>query len=316
MNLRDALLAGSEHGTDRMSVASDRRLRRRLGLESAPASRSARRVWLAPALAACAVAAVVAVVIMTRPSSEPASVAAAGFVDVSKTRWDGTVTTDTIEVRADSPVAATVMWRNIAIIAAPDTRLTAKTDGVLVLSRGAIQIDRADITPQIVDVPQGRVLIASYRSSIAVDRETVTISLDDGSGHFIDAEGQIHTLSPGVPLVSPPPPVPSTPETSDGSGGSNAPVRPPAPRRERPTPLLPMAPLVPNEPSGPPGVTPAVPLRPDAPCTFKSDCDPGATCRKNETGASVCMGNGAEGAACWFDTDCLSHRCVRRHCGS
>lgn len=312
MNLRDALLAGSEHGTDRMSVASDRRLRRRLGLESARASTSARRVWLAPALAACAVAAVVAVVIMTRPSSEPTPVVAAGFVDVSKTRWGGTVTADTIEVHASSPAAATVRWRNIAIIAKPDTRLTARTDGGLVLARGAIQIVRTDITPQIVDVPQGRVLIASYRSSIAVDRESVTISLDDGSGHFIDADGQSHPLSPGVLLVSPPPSVPSAPETSDGSGGSPS-QQPPTRPRGRPTPL-PMAP--PDEPSGPPGVTPARPLRPDAPCTFKSDCDPGATCRKNESGASVCMGNGAEGAACWFDTDCLSHRCVQRHCGS
>ncbi|MGE0401916.1 MAG: hypothetical protein AB7T06_34755 [Kofleriaceae bacterium] len=310
MNLREALLSGSEHGTDRLSVEADRRLRRRLGLESA-----ARRSWFVPAIAAFAVAAAAVLVLVKvakQPSSEPARAVATGFVDVSKRPWDGSVTADTLDVHANSPAPASVTWRNTAIVASPDTHLTARDDGALVLARGAIQLQRTEATPQIVDVPQGRVVIASYRSSIVVSRDEVTMSVEDGSGQFVDDAGHTHALRPGVPFVA------STASASAPSAPPPPPP-PPAPRpRDRETPRsmtpVPLEPLEPLEPSGPPGATPPRPLRPDTQCTFKSECDPGATCRKNELGVSVCMGNGGEGAPCWFDTDCLSQSCTKRRC--
>lgn len=328
MNLRDALLAGPEHGTDRLSVDADRRLRRRLGLESARAP--ARRAWLVPALAACAVAAVALVLVVHQRATEPTDPAdtghtvATGFVDVSRSRWDGTVTSDRLEVAATSPAPARVTWRDAAITAAPATRLAARPDGHLVLERGAIQLARtsaggAPLADLIVDVPQGRLVIAAYRSSITVDRESVAIFLDDGSGQFIDEDGHAHALHPGAPWIAPS----AAPGATGSATGSSAPAPAPAPAAPAPTsrprdravpPPIEAVPYEPSEPLGPPGVTPRQPLRPDAPCTFKSDCDPGATCRKNEFGASVCMGNGGESAPCWFDTDCLSHRCIQRRC--
>ena len=161
MNLREALLAGPAHGTDRLSVEADRRLRRRLGLESSRAA--ARRAWLVPAFAACAVAAVAIVVLVQQHSSAPRHAVATGFVDVSTTRWAGAVTTDTLEVDANSPAAARVTRNDADITAAPGTRLSARTGGHLALARGAIQLERTSAAPPIVDlivdVPQGRVVI-------------------------------------------------------------------------------------------------------------------------------------------------------------
>lgn len=308
MNLRDALSAGPEHGTDRMPIDADRRLRRRLGLETAPAPSRARRVWI-PAFAAVALAALAFVVFSKTRESQPA----AGFVDISKARWEGTATADTIDVKASSPASATVTWRTAAIVAAPGTRLATRADGDLVLAQGAIQIQRSDVKPFVVAVPMGRVVISAYRSSVTADRESLTILLDDGTGHFTDAQGQAHSLVPGVPLVSPPPPIETPPPVPTGSG-SSAPAPAPVPRKQPHgrTPIAPTVEPVPADSSGPPGLT--VPRRPDVPCTFKSDCAPGATCRKNEDGASVCMGNGLEGAACWFDGDCVSNTCSQRRC--
>jgi len=165
----------------------------------------------------------------------------------------------------------------------------------------------------IVDVPMGRVVIAAYRSSVTADRESVTILLDDGTGHYIDAEGQTHPLIPAVPLVSPPPS--EMPVRAGSAEESSAPAAVP-PSRTQPKGRATRGAdsTVPAGSSGPPGAT--VPRRPDVPCTFKSDCEAGATCRKNESGASVCMGNGADGAACWFDSDCLSNSCAQRRCAS
>jgi hypothetical protein len=310
MNLRDALVAGSEHGTDRLAVEADRRLRRRLGLESARATSSARRVWLRPALAAVALAAVVAVVVYQTRASDPALDVAAGFADASKARWAGTVTRDTIDVHESSPASATVMWGNATIVAAPGSRLATSAEG-LVLMQGAIQIQRSELTPLVVDVPRGRVVIAAYRASITADRESVTVLLADGTGHYIDAAGQTHLLVPAVPLALPPP---------GARGGSteesSAPVVVPPSQKQprgRASDAPGFAPSTPAPSSGPPGMTPPS-RRPDVLCTFKSDCEPGATCRKNERGASVCMGYGADGAACWFDGDCQSNRCTQRRC--
>ncbi len=315
MKFRDALLAGPEHGADRLPVEADRRLRRRLDLDATP---SPRRVWLRPALATFAVAAVALVIIYFRSPqpTEPAPRVAVGFVDVSKARWSGTVTTTEIDVRADSPASATVAWADAAVIAAPGTRLTTTSASALSLTHGAIQIQRTDAMPMFVDVPLGRVVIAAYRSSVSTDRESVTILINDGTGHYIDANGQPHPLVPNAPLVWPPP--------ADGQRdrADEAPAEPgTAPRSAAPVPVQSPQPEPEPEPEpgpepGPPVLVPSVPRRPDVPCTFKSDCDPGATCRKNESGASVCMGNGSEGAACWFDSDCLTQRCVQRRCAS
>lgn len=323
MKFRDALLAGPEHGTDRLPVETDRRLRRRLGLEAGRASASTRPVWRRPAfaaLAAVAVATIVAVVI-SRPTqpSQPAQRVATAFVDISKSRWSGTVTDRELDVRADSPASATVTWVNAAIVAAPGTRMATTPAGSLVLTKGGIQIQRTEAKPMSVDVPMGRVVIAAYRSSIAADHHSVTILLDDGIGHYVDAEGNTHPLVPGEQLVWPPADRPQedtnpAPDASAPSGGPPSRKRANSRATVVPTPA---APEPPAEQSGPPGLTaPTVPRRPDVACTFKSDCEPGATCRKNEHGESVCMGNGGDGAACWFDGDCLSQRCVQRRCSS
>jgi hypothetical protein len=319
MNLRDALLAASEHGTDRLPIDADRRLRRRLGLENARASGASRRVWLRPALAVAALAAIVAVVLFQTRQSRPAHDEAAGFVDISKARWEGTVTGDAIDVHAGSPQSATVTWRRAAITAAPGTRLATSREGGLVLAHGAIRIQRTEDTPVVVAVPMGRVVIAAYRASVTTDRKSVTILLDDGSGHFIAADGQTHRLVPAVPLVSPPaasaPPTDSAEESGDPVVVPPSPKRPPGRATIAPGGLGPDGSLVPAQASGPPRATvPSESRRLDVPCTFKSDCAPGATCRKNEDGASVCMGNGLDGAACWFDSDCMSHSCTQRRC--
>jgi hypothetical protein len=164
-----------------------------------------------------------------------------------------------------------------------------------------------------VVVPMGRVVIGSYRSSVIADLDSVTILIDDGSGQYIDGDGQAHPLVPGTLLVWPPP---------QGERDSAPDASPPAlvpPSRKHTNGRTTVRPgqgsSATVENLGPPGLTPpSVPRRPDVPCTFKSDCDPGATCRENERGESVCMGNGGEGAACWFDNDCLSRRCAGRRC--
>ena len=311
MNLRDALIAGSEHGIDRLSIDADRRLRRRLGLESTRAALP-RRTWVWPALGLAAAAALLLVYVRMRPTDEEPAVAMTGFVDSSAQRWDGTLTTDTLDVGATSPASATVTWRDAAITAAPGTKLTARPDGGLVLASGAIRIARSHARSMVVDVPLGRAVFASYRSSITANRDAVTIVLDDGGGQFTDATGHTHALAPATPLVLPLA-VRTEPAQDSGAPGIAPPVPPrPAPRRLPPAPSE--APPVPA-PSGPPGLTPPR-RRPDTPCRYKSDCDPGATCRKNEDGDSVCMGNGGEGAACWFDSDCVSKTCVSRRCAA
>jgi hypothetical protein len=321
MKFRDALLAGPEHGTDRLPVEIDRRLRRRLGLESGRVPASTRPVWLRPVIAAFAVAAVVVAVIYYRPAqpSERPQRVAVGFVDISKAPWLGTVTGNEIDVRADSPASATVTWVNAAIVAAPGTRMATTSAGSLVLTQGAIQIQRKEAKPMFVDIPMGRVVIAAYRSSVIADRQSVTILLNDGTGHYVDAEGQTHPLVPDAPLVWPP-----TDGQREGTGSApdaSAPAAvPPSRKRANGRTTVAPAPIsseLPPEQEGPPGATiPSVPRRPDVPCTFKSDCEPGSTCRKNESGESVCMGNGGDGAACWFDSDCLSQRCTQRRCVS
>lgn len=293
MNFRDALLA--DQGADRLSVETDRRLRRRLGFD---APTSTRRVWLRPAMAAFAVAAVALVVILypAKQSHESPQSVATGFQE--------------IDVPANSPASATVPWGNATVVAAPGTRLTARSASTLSLAHGAITVQRKDATPMVVDVPMGRVVIAAYRSTVTADRESVTITINDGTGHYDDADGQSHPLVPNAPLVWPPPTVDRQPDIVPDAS-TPAPSRKPANGRSSVVP----APVSPPIQEAPPGETkPSVPHRPDAPCTFKSDCDEGQTCRKNERGESVCMGNGAEDAACWFDNDCISQHCVQRRC--
>ena len=295
MKLRDALLAAPTHGLDRMSVEADRRLRRRLGLEAA----TRRPAWRRPAIAAFAVAAVVGglVVIVDGPA-RPAPPAPPAMVAL----LDGA-----LDVRADSPTSTTVTWRDATIVAAPGTHVATTATGGLVLTRGAIEI--ASARPYIVDLPQGRVVIAAAHAQLRADREEVTLLLADGRGQFTDADGQPHALVPDAPVVWPPAAPPR-----DGAG---EPPRPPAPvppprGRAAVTGRVPVAPAAPEL-----RAPPAPPLRPSTPgvpCTYKSDCDPGATCRQDDAGASVCMGNGGVGAACWFDGDCRSHRCTQRRC--
>lgn len=313
MNLRDALLAAPTHDADRMPADVDRRLRRRLGLEAAP-SASTRPAWLRPALGGFAVAAVAAAVLLfvvntdtvatsppptTLQGKGPPLAAAAGLVDVSEAAWNGTVTADELDVRSDSATSATVTWRDASIVAAPGTRMRVASAG-LVLAQGAIEIQRTTTHPLAVDVPQGRVVIAAYRSSVTADRESVTILVNDGTAKYTDAAGQARTLVPGMPLVYPPPasaaPAPAPKRTTGRTSGA-ARVEPSAPDAE------------PAEPR-PPSSTP----RAGVACTFKSDCQAGQTCRKDERGQSVCMGNGLAGAACWFHSDCQSQRCVQRRC--
>ena len=267
----------ADHGADRMSVDMDRRLRRRLGLE-APASSG--RAWLRPAIAGFAVAAVaLAVIVYPRPQSH-----------------------------VERPVTAT-------ITATPGTQATRTSESTILLTRGSIDVARIDAKPMFVDVPMGRVVIAAYHSTVTVDPERVTILLSDGSGHYDDANGQSHPLAPKTMFVWPPP-LPS-------SSALPPPVHIPAqPARTRANAIAPAPLASPKaELQAPPGETaPTVPApgppHADMPCTFKSDCDEGQTCRKNELGESVCMGKGAEGAACWFDNDCLSSQCVQRRCVS
>jgi hypothetical protein len=330
MKFRDALVAGPEHGTDRLPVEIDRRLRRRLGLESGRVSGSTRPVWLRTAIAGFAVAAVVVAVIYYRSAqqSQPAQRVAAGFVDISEAPWSGTVTGNEIDVRDDSPASATVTWVNATIVAAPGTRMATTSAHSLVLTRGAIQIQRTEAMPMFLDVPMGRVVIAAYRSSVIADRQSVTFLLGDGTGHYVDAEGKTHPLVPDVPLGWPPPD--GQRQGTGSAADASAPAAVP-PSRKRSTGRstlrsvgadgavapAPVSSELPAEQGGPPGATiPPVPRRPDVACTFKSDCEPGWTCRKNESGESVCMGNGGDGAACWFDSDCLSQRCTQRRCVS
>lgn len=320
MRFRDALLAGPEHGTDHLPVEIDRRLRRRLGLEPGRVSASTRPLWLRPAIAAFAIAAAVVAVIYYRPAqpSQPPQRVAAGLVDISSAPWLGTMTGNAIDVRADSPASATVTWVDAAIVAAPGTRMATTSAGSLVLTQGAIRIQRTEVMPMFVDVPMGRVVFAAYRSSVIADRQSVTILLDDGTGHYVDAKGQTHPLVPNVPLVWPPR---DSPREGTGSApGASAPAAaPPSRSRANGRTTVAPAPVSSELPAGqgPPGATiPSVRRRPDVPCTFKSECEPGSTCRKNESGESVCMGNGGDGAACWFDSDCLSQRCTQRRCVS
>lgn len=204
------------------------------------------------------------------------------------------------QAHVDRPVTATA-----TITAAPGTRVTRTSENTILLTRGSIEVARKDGKPMFVDVPMGRVVIAAYRSTVTVDPDRVTILLSDGSGHYDDANGKSHPLVANAAFVWPPPKptapaiVPPPPRNrSNGTRNAPAPV---------PTPL----------PQAPPGETPpAVLPHADMPCTFKSDCDDGQTCRKNERGESVCMGNGADGAACWFDNDCLSQHCVQRRCAN
>jgi hypothetical protein len=262
MNFRDALLA--DQGADRLPVEMDRRLRQRLGLET-----RARRVWVRPAIAAFAVA-MAALVVILYPAKQAH------------------------HARVASPVTTT-------ITAAPETRVARTSPNTVLLMHGTIDVERKDVTPMLVDVPMGRVVIAAYHSTIKVDPESVTITLYDGSGHYDDSNGQSHPLTPHTPLVWPPPP------TTKAAMPTPAPVPPPA-RKHASTHVE--QPIV----EAPPGETPPSVPHADMPCTYKSDCDEGQTCRQNERKESVCMGNGAEGAACWFDNDCLSQHCVQRRC--
>ena len=297
MKLRAALLAAPTHGVDRMSLEADRRLRRRLGLEAA----TRRPAWRRPAIAAFAVAAIVGGLVVSvdgpaRPA-HPTRSAMAALVDGA------------LDVRADSPTSTTVTWRDATIVAAPGTHVATTATGGLVLTRGAIEIASAGARPYIVDVPQGRVVIAAAHAQLRADREEVTLLLDDGAGHYVDAAGQPHALVPGRALVWPP-----VARAPDGAG---EPARAPAPV-PRPRGGVTVTGRVPVDPAAPElRAPPAPPLRPSAPgvpCTYKSDCDPGATCRQDAAGASVCMGSGGVGAACWFDGDCRSHRCTQRRC--
>jgi hypothetical protein len=202
------------------------------------------------------------------------------------------------QARLEHPVTTT-------ITAAPGTHVTRTSESTVLLTRGSIEVERKDAKPMFVDVPMGRVVIAAYHSTVTVDPERVTIVLGDGSGHYDDPTGRSHPLAPNAPFVWPPP-LPSSPP-------ANLPARPPRPRAKVIVPPPLASPK--QELQAPPGETPpSVPVRPDAPCTYKSDCDEGQTCRENERKESVCMGNGGEGAACWFDNDCLSQHCVQRRC--
>ena len=159
MKFRDALLAGAEHGTDRLPIEIDRRLRRRLGLESGRVPASTRPVWLRPMIAAFALAAALVAAIYHRPAqpSEPPQRVSAGFVDISRAPWLGTVTGNEIDVRADSPASATVTWGNAAIVAARGTRMATTSAGSLVLTKGAIQIQRTDAMPMFVEIGRAHV---------------------------------------------------------------------------------------------------------------------------------------------------------------
>lgn len=187
------------------------------------------------------------------------------------------------------------------ITATPGTRVTRTSPNTVLLMHGTIEMERKDATPMLVDVPMGRVVIAAYHSTIKVDPESVTITLYDGGGHYDDPNGQSHVLAPNTPLVWPPPP------TTKAAMPTPAPVPPPA--RKHASAHVEEA-IV----AAPPGETPPSVPHADMPCTYKSDCDEGQTCRQNERKESVCMGNGAEGAACWFDNDCVSQQCVQRRC--
>ena len=270
MNFRDALVA--DHGADRMSVDMDRRLRRRLGLEAA----APRRVWLRPAIAGFAVAAV-ALAVIVYPKKE---------------------------ARVDREVSAT-------ITSTPGTRVTKTSERTVLLTHGSIDIARKEATPMFVDVPVGRVVIGAYRSTITATPESVTITLYDGHGHYDDANGQSHPLVPNVPFSWPPP------LTKTAIPAMPTPAVVPPSRKHASTTTVGPPPVEQPIPASPPGETPpSVPPHADMPCTYKSDCDDGQTCRKNERGESVCMGKGGEGAACWFDNDCLSQHCENRRCAN
>jgi hypothetical protein len=273
MNFRDALVA--DHGADRMPVDMDRRLRRRLGLEVAGTSR---RAWVWPAIAGFAVAAVaLAVLVYPKPQSHIA------------------------------PQSASV-----TITASPGTRVTKTSENTILLTHGSIELERKDATPLLVDVPMGRVVIAAYHSTVTVQPESMTILLDDGTGHYDDANGQSHALAPKTLFRWPPPttktaiPAAPTPATVSPAGNraSGRAVAPPHLEQQE------------SPPGETPPSAPPAPQHADMPCTFKSDCDDGQTCRKNERGESVCMGKGGEGAACWFDNDCLSQHCAQRRCAA
>lgn len=280
MNLRDALLA--THETDRMPAEVDRRLRRRLGLESARAA-SPRRVWLIPAFAGLAAVAVIVVLLVKPDAVEPTSPPAVSS--------SSTVPASSVAATAGSASTETMTWRDASIVPTPGTRVRA-SDSALVLEQGEIDIQRTDTKPMLVEVPTGRVVIAAYRSSVKASAESVTIVVHDGTGEYTDATGKTHALVPGKALVQPPPASPRKVE--------RAPVGP----RARATEVA------------PPVETPAPTVAPRAgvACTFKSDCQAGQTCRKDEHGASVCMGNGSAGDACWFASDCVSQRCEQRRC--
>jgi hypothetical protein len=275
MNFRDALLA--DRSADRMPVDMDRRLRRRLGLEVAASSR---RVWLRPALAGLAVAAVALAVIAYPKQGH--------------------------EVAAPTSEAT--------IVAAPGTRVVKTSARTVLLTHGAIELKRKDATPMFVDVPVGRVVIAAYHSTITADRESVTITLYDGTGHYDDANGQSHPIAPNTPFVWP---LLTTKTTKSAIPTARTPAVVSPARKQTSGTTVAAPPVEQAFEEAPPGETPpSVPPHADMPCTYKSDCDEGQTCRENERKESVCMGNGAEGAACWFDNDCLSQHCAQRRCAN
>lgn len=44
-------------------------------------------------------------------------------------------------------------------------------------------------------------------------------------------------------------------------------------------------------------------------CRFSSDCGEGRSCRADNSGTNVCMGDGYAGDPCWFGSDCNSGSC-------
>jgi hypothetical protein len=44
-------------------------------------------------------------------------------------------------------------------------------------------------------------------------------------------------------------------------------------------------------------------------CRFSSDCGDGRSCRADNSGTNVCMGDGYAGDPCWFGSDCNSGSC-------
>lgn len=307
LDFKKALHDGLADGVDALPEEADERLLERLHRPRWPSW-----AWSAALTAAVAVAAVMIVARWTATASRPPAVVAtptgppaaspadatgvlatADLVDVSKERWDGVLAPGHVSVDPSSHASAVLKWKTVELVAAPGTEVSV-SDDVISLGTGALTISNRHRSTLTVVVGGGRSVFAAYAARMEARKDVVTITVDGGHGEAIDATGTRHELADGRPV--------RWQLAAAATPHRAAPARPPQPR----------APAIATTFDPVPAPSP---LRlSDRACTFNSDCGPHQTCRAGDTGAHVCMGDGASGASCWFDGDCRRGACRAKRC--